>query len=1108
MNVNLKYGSLFCRRMFALVAGVAPFVGFCAVRTVTIDSAANAYPTEDIELDSGSRVEVKYSYRGGAKTMKEALIDKIKVNSMSDSSEPYVAFVVDGDGLKNDVDFRDQPYLWLSSPKRGNAWESSKYNVLVGIFEPYNNTYKFGYGGTSWTGESGILVTNLVDNPVTGAPRNIVVRGKGTTCFTKVSKAVCTLTGTVSVEDGADFCTATSFALANMTRLVFNDGTRFVVKSTSTVLPAGLEVAVDGTVSFYVSGGSGVPAVTVNGNLTGSGTLQLTDQGGIQINGTNNTFTGKLIAKNATSTVTQLVGIGNGKNFSWNGSEISSTGYGSRVVLNADSNVTFSAAITTVDRLVKQGKGTLTLANPPDRSAAVQNNLPAWEIEGGTVALGTAPSGALSGLMTLGWGAGFDACGKSATAYLPSGYGKVANTGGEGLLLQGGWTNDVVFSGALACPAVVEALGGTTWRLTEKTSLADNLEIRSGTAAMGAFFATDHDVTVGEAATLKFNADDYWHRKTLKGLKVDFWDLAGKLSSGTHPEWLEAAQETSESPLPMYSTDMTEFPRVQNGDNVNGSDKDCPFAKVLGAYNATKYGTDPNYFAAVFSGFLHIEKAGTYQFRMRADDSGVIWLDNEQIIKISFGTSGNLSSVVSRNLTAGDHPFKVLFGEESGWEVVMVEIKGPDVPDWRCVPVSMLKPCIDNGIRLGALKGSGTIALEPNGQWPVEMPTDEFAGQVLVDGNTKPETSGTLALSSATLNFDNGWSVDGTNWTLCGAAVFDSTLGRTAIRATPGAATQNGGVNTSNPIPVTGPWSVEFDFSAVDPFSGSNIGDGFVIVLHNGGANQTTGGLFQYTEASKRINCDSAYGIQCFINRDWNYSVWMKNGNAYAAAGGFETNTTRFTMNKIKNHPMHMKMEYDGREKMIVTYAVDDIVLARTNACAGADLAALFPNGARLGVWAANGAAYASACINNLTLTLPGVTDAIRPEFGGTLELKGGVLTVVGHPDGVLSGKLAVTGAATLSSEVALNMTSSSWTFTPGTGMLSVSGSCRLADFVTVELAGEAPKGQTILADFSAIDCELPTAILGAGYPKKLSLSWLGRQLYLDRAGGMVLIFK
>ena len=1085
-------------------------------RTVTINSADNAYPAEDIVLDSGDRIEVTYSYRGGTKTMKEALIDKIRVNPTADGSEPHVAFVVDGEGLKNDVDFSEQPHLWLSSPPKGQTWQSSNYKVLVGLYEPYGDTYKFGYGGTSWAGESGILVTNLVDNPVSGTPRNIVLAGKGVTCISSLAGGKCTLSGSLTVGENADLGTGSTDGYGNLAKITFKDGSRFVLKKTSGSLNAKTEVEFNGSVGVSVNGGESVdnpPKLTINGDVSGSGTITLIDQGGIAFTGTNNTYSGTLKSTNTTvGDVPQLIQVGNGAHFSW-GTGTFQTKRGRECVLfNADSNLACQATVTGPGRLVKRGKGVLTLANPPDRTGAVAAGLYALEIENGGIALGGEASAPMQGVMQLASeNSSFDASGRAETTYLPEGRGKVLSTGGAHLALKGGWTNDVAFSGTLACSAAVELLDGTVWRLKEGTSLAGDLNIRSGTVVMGAFVATDHDVTVDAAATLKFNSDDYWTRRNLTGLKVDFWDIESRCHAvgSSHSGRLDAALEATESELPMHTADMTEFTHLQNGDNTNGSNKDCPFAKVLGAYNAKKYGTDPNYFAAVFGGFLHIEQAGTYQFRMRADDSGIVWLDGEQIIRFANGNSGTASSTVSRDLAVGDHPFKVLFCEESGWDVLMVEIQGPDVPEWQCVPVSMLRPCVDNGISLGALKGTGAIGLEPNGIWPASMPTDAFTGRVVVDENTKASTSGTLALASATLAFDNGWDVFGTNWTLCGMATFDGTLGRTAIRATPGMAKANGGLNTSFPIPVTGPWSVEFDFSAVEPFAANNnIGDGFAIVLHNGGATQTTGGTFQYTEGSKRVNCSSAYGIQCFINRDWNYSVWMRDGNAYADAGGFETNTTRFTMTRIKNHPMHMKMEYDGQEKMVVSYAVDDIYLARTNTWAGADLATLFPNGAYLGIWAANGDAYASACIDNVRLTIPGTTDAVRPEFGGSLVLSGGEITALGIDGGVLSGDLAIKGATTFSSEVSLDVTSSTWTFDVGTGSLAFSGDCRFKGPVTVELVGEAPKGKKLLADFTETSGTLPAVTLGAGLPAKLSLVWRDRRLYLDNSRGLVILFK
>jgi len=106
----------------ALSLAVLPLSGLCAVTTVKIDSAENAFPAEDLVLDSGSKVEISYSYRGSGTTMKAALIDKIKVNKTGDA-EPYVAVVLKAEGLNNDIDFSGQPYLWLSSPTQGNSWE-------------------------------------------------------------------------------------------------------------------------------------------------------------------------------------------------------------------------------------------------------------------------------------------------------------------------------------------------------------------------------------------------------------------------------------------------------------------------------------------------------------------------------------------------------------------------------------------------------------------------------------------------------------------------------------------------------------------------------------------------------------------------------------------------------------------------------------------------------------------------------------------------------------------------------------------------------------------------------------------------------------------------
>jgi len=1098
------------RKTVVLSFAALPLSCLCAVSTVTIDSAENAFPTEDIVLDSGSKVVVSYSYRGSGSTMKAALIDKIKVNKPGDA-EPYVAVILQDAGLNNDVDFSEQPYLWLSSPIKGSNWEGNKYQLLNGVYEPYGDIYRFGYGGTSWTGESGILVTNLVDNPQTGAARSVLVRGTGTTCLSAIGKSRMTFTGAVTLENGADLCFGNYGFPPNVSKIAMGNGTRLVIKTSTGSLPEKTELAVDGSVSLYVSGGTGEPAITIKGNVTGNGTITLTDQGGVQFYGANNTFNGEVKSSN-TSAVDQKIVIGNGARFSWGDAKITMKRVEERLTLNTDSNITFSAVISGKGRLQKKGIGTLTLSQSLDRADAAAANIPVFEIEGGTIALGAEPAKELTGLMQLSRNAVFDACGHTSTVCLPSGRGTVANTGGSSLSLKGGWTSDVVFSGTLTCPCDVTIQGDGAWRVGETTVLTNDLTVSSGHMVADSLFATTNAVTLGDTARLDFSADDYLRLSKMTGLRLDFWDTSAeyyRIGQNHHPEILEAYLAKIQTADPMYSTDMKLFERLQNGD-TSGTNKDCPFAKTLGAYNSG-YANDPNLFAALFHGFLHITTPGAYSFRMRADDSGCVWLNGERLIRIAYGNSASVSVAVTRELAAGDHPFAVMFGEESGWDVMMVEIKGPDVPEWQCVPISMLKSVRDNGIRIGALKGTGTIGLTEKGQWPAEMSTEHFSGRVIVDANAKPASSGALALSSAQLRFASGWDIDTANWKMVGCAVSEEALGMGAVRLTPGEKQTEGGVNTMVPVPVTGPWSVEFDFQAVEPSHPSSVGDGFVVCLQSNGVNQCCGGKFGYDESSKRINCSSAYGVQHYLTTYLNYSVWMKGGVAYPDAGGFATNTSAFCMTHLKTKPMHVRFAYDGSENLIYAFSYGEKSFARTNSCAAADIAQLFPNGAHVGIWARNGDYYTSVFIRNVVLNIPGITDSTAPEFGGALKLGSGTVTVISGsaPTGYVTGPLVVAGTSNVSAgEMALEVSSPTWTFDLNGGSVAFSGDCRFAPAVTVELIGEAPKGMRLLADFTDTTGDLPTVTLGSGYPKRLSLCWQGRQLYLFRSHGMLLILK
>ena len=298
-----RRGSLLYRsKMRRIQAILLPFAALgvaqallAAVQNVEI-TAANAYAysaDNPLVCDSGSQITVKHSYRADGRTMKEALIDFIQVApAAAGDPDPWVSVRLIEGGLTNDVDFSEQPYLWLGSVSHGNSYSAGMYDILVGVYEPYGDVYRFGYDGYTNYGELGILVTNLVDNPVTGAPRSIVMRGKGTTCLGFVDGSVRTFTGPVTVEDGA-FMTMYNFnSFATTPRVIVRNGANFIVKSNLATAPATMDVEIDGEVVFYLSGGGTLPRLTLNGSVSGNGTILLKDQGGITFAGTNNTFSG------------------------------------------------------------------------------------------------------------------------------------------------------------------------------------------------------------------------------------------------------------------------------------------------------------------------------------------------------------------------------------------------------------------------------------------------------------------------------------------------------------------------------------------------------------------------------------------------------------------------------------------------------------------------------------------------------------------------------------------------------------------------------------------------------------------------------------------------
>ena len=109
-------------------------------------SNLTALGTGRIKMHPRTALIVAVSYKDAGQSLKEKVIDRIEVQNPDNLAESdlWVSFQVQGEGLRNDVDFSAQPYLWLSAPKSRQGWQND-YQTLDGVFTPCGDTYRFGY---------------------------------------------------------------------------------------------------------------------------------------------------------------------------------------------------------------------------------------------------------------------------------------------------------------------------------------------------------------------------------------------------------------------------------------------------------------------------------------------------------------------------------------------------------------------------------------------------------------------------------------------------------------------------------------------------------------------------------------------------------------------------------------------------------------------------------------------------------------------------------------------------------------------------------------------------------------------------------------------------
>lgn len=427
-------------------------------------SNLTALGTGRIKMHPRTALIVAVSYKDAGQSLKEKVIDRIEVQNPDNLAEPdlWVSFQVQGEGLRNDVDFSAQPYLWLSAPKSRQGWQND-YQTLDGVFTPCGDTYRFGYNYVTYTETVCLAVDNLCDGP-NGTPRGVVFRGPSS----QVIGRNWTFSGRIRIEDGAGVLFNRYGGLGpvppeartnQVTICGKGNGLHPRCSGVSFDAHIGITVEDGATVNFNPAGSTEEKSVNVfNGPLCGSGTITVPDNGGYWFTATNNSFSGDV---RVTHNRAQWIKIGTKDHFSWGGGgtftfENGTAAAPQNLVLESDEDVAFDMCVKGKGRLIKRGAGTLTLARPP--ALAPLAGLPTVVVEGGTLRRGGTDAAALAGWAVLDAGAAFDLGGQSAAnVFLPYGAGTLLNPkeGTAVEIVQGALTNDLAFTGRIAAPAKV-----------------------------------------------------------------------------------------------------------------------------------------------------------------------------------------------------------------------------------------------------------------------------------------------------------------------------------------------------------------------------------------------------------------------------------------------------------------------------------------------------------------------------------------------------------------------------------------------------------------------------------------------------------------------------
>ncbi len=1099
-----------------------------------IVSNLTALGTGDIVCRSGTAIRVDVSYGADFKTK---IIDRIKVVNADGSEvteasgEPWVAIRLFGEGVKNDVDFSEQPYLWVS----GDPAKDSSTSDALQNFVPWNNEYHFGYAGTlgaSWKTQ-GMYPAKLTDGP-NGESRKLIVRGKMSLPMSSTFKH--TFTGGVVVEQGAEIWVSDDNGFGAIPtevspqHVILRDNARIVTKTQGFSLHANIGIYVDGSGRFHMTGSSRDILGIINGPLGGHGTFTSTDQGGLWFKSNANTFTGELVDANSyygsdgSSYHVDFV-IGDGENFSWSGSKIKATNANAinsflhRIVLNCDRDVEFDATLEGYGPIVKRGIGTITMKQPiPLRTynnGNVVSNKVVLSVEAGTLKLTGSASMAQTGIANISAGATLDLNHVPFTStWLFVGGGIVTNLYNDEVNCIGMIQDEALFNGYVAGAMHVGNYGTNAYVIGENFQEYDNqfagdVVVDHGDVRIAGRYNNVNDLVVGTSGNVEFAG-----MKRVHGLKLE-------IKKGHSPK--KAEFEVGSDAVDVLldegadlTTDMSAF---AGGTWTTGANNDSEgasagvFAKILGS--------TLNGFVARFTGLFIAEKDGVYKFRMAADDYAVLWINGTRVVEALHATAGTQSSG-QITLAKGYHEIRLLFGENTGREVLQVEVQRPDDAGYAMMPIDLLTTYKDVEPPTVDLKGNGDVSFAEDYAGGQTIDFSAFEGDIRTGGDVSASADVDLRLSDGNIVFSTGLEKTFAPYK---TAVWTNFNGVYSALLVEGVANAQGFLNTRQRIKVDEPWSVSFDYQTIDPHSGT-YGDGFCLMLHDSGEKGTYGDAFEYkTDLSrKRINNKSAYGALIYMqsggNDQW-YS-WVNTNYVYTAVTNIITKPGKgwpFSTSAVLYSPMRVTFAYDGVQNLIVRLERNGSVFAMTNHLAGADLPEKFPNGAYLGIWGKCGGNYTAALVNNFELD---VNDGVDRATGFSLPLQLGTgevnLVADGMGETTFDGDLTVVGETTLKVAVdareGVSIGTKKLTFdlrNDNVAALKLEGTFTFGttpivlDFVE----GFVPPKKTLIADLTGVVGDgLPLVQLGEGLPGSTRLSLVDGRLYVSATQRTVIIMR